>query len=207
MRKRNVLLSLMLAVVLLLTACGGGNPFEGKWKGTLDLTEQFEDGIKANYPDFEEYVDFEDLVLVMNVEFTEDEMSMSVEEDSIDAFFANFEAGMQEFGESAFMAYLTSIDMTLEEAVAESGMEEEEFLEQALAQMQLHEMTSGMNAITEQSLAGLADLTGTYTFNEEEINLRYSDESYEAIPFEFEGKKLILTFEGEEYFLRIECEK
>ena len=59
MKKRNILFALLLAMAMLLTACGGQKTVEGKWVGSMDLTKQFEDGIKAAYPDLAEYVDFE----------------------------------------------------------------------------------------------------------------------------------------------------
>ena len=69
MKKRCFLLSILLVISMMLGACGSGNPFEGKWTGKLDVTKQFEDGIKAYYPELEEYVDFEDLTFVIDVTF------------------------------------------------------------------------------------------------------------------------------------------
>ena len=48
MKKRNILFAILLAVSMLFTACGNNSAkLEGNWVGKLDVTKQFEDGIKA----------------------------------------------------------------------------------------------------------------------------------------------------------------
>ena len=79
MKKRCVLLSILLVLSMMLGACESGNPFEGKWRGKLDVTKQFEDGIKANIPELAQYVDFEDLVFEIDVVFEDGVMSMVVD--------------------------------------------------------------------------------------------------------------------------------
>lgn len=190
MKKRSILLSILLLMTVMLTACGSGNPFEGSWKGTLDVTKQFEDGIKANYPELAEYVDFEELVFVLDIQFSDDNMKMSVEKDSIEAFSVKFETGMENMGKEALLAYLATIDMTLEEVVAESGMTEEEYMEHIFRQMKIHEMSEAMNKVTKKSLAELSAVRGSYTFNDSDVNLRYADGAYESIGYDFEGNTL-----------------
>lgn len=207
MKKRSILLSILLIMTTIFSACGSGNTFEGKWVGKLDVTKQFEDGIKANYADLEQFVDFEDLVFVLDVEFSENDMKMSVRQDSIDAFNTNFEAGMEKMGRDALTAYLATLDITLEEVVAESGMTEGEYLEHIFRQMNIDKMAESMSSITEKTLKGLSAVRGSYTFNDDDIHLRYTDGAYESIGYEFEGKDLVLTIRGDGYSLRIVCEK
>lgn len=211
MKKKTFLLSLILVLTMMISACGGssgsGDPFEGQWQGTLDLTKQFEDGIKANYPDLEAYVDFEELVFVMDVVFEDGMMSMSVEEDSINSFMTNFETGMHKIGKESLEDWLTTQDMTLEEVVAESGTDEETYLASVFTQMGIDEMTASMKEVTNASLEGLSKITGPYTFDEEEVKLHHEDNTFEGIGYSFEGKELILTIEGDGFSLRIECEK
>lgn len=213
MKKKTFLFSLLFIVMMMLSACGGssassGDPFEGQWNGTLDLTKQFEDGIIANYPDLEAYVDFEELVFVMDVVFEEGMMSMSVEEDSVTHFMTNFEEGMQKIGRESLEDWLTTQDLTLEEVVAESGTDEETYLASIFEQMGIDKMTTSMKEITNASLEGLSKIEGPYTFDETQLKLHHDeDNTFEGIGYEFKGKDLILTIKGDGFSLRVECEK
>ena len=199
----------------MLGACGSGNPFEGKWRGRLDVTKQFEDGIKAHYPDLEEYVDFEDLVFEIDITFEDGIMDMEVDKNSVSAFNTNFTEGMMGVEVGSLMALLDAAGVTLEEAVAESGMTEEEYLADRMSVPEVEEvigkMTTGMLTVTEAALAGFDEVNGSYTFNEEEVHIRYEEDKYESVAYSFEGDDLILTFKGaieeQEFSLRIECEK
>lgn len=215
MKKRYFLLSILLIFSMMLGACGSGNPFEGKWKGRLDVTKQFEDGIKAHYPDLVEYVDFEDLVFEIDVTFEDGVMSMAVDQSSVENFSTNFADGMLGVEEGSLMAFLDAAGVTLEEAVAESGMTEEEYVAARMSIPEVKEviekMTTGMLSVTEMALSGFEAVNGTYTFNDDEVHVRYEDDKYEAIAYSFEGDDLILTFKGiikdQEFSLRIVCEK
>lgn len=215
MKKRYFLLSILLIFSMMLGACGSGNPFEGKWRGRLDVTKQFEDGIKAHYPDLVEYVDFEDLVFEIDVTFEDGVMSMAVDQSSVENFSTNFADGMLGVEEGSLMAFLDAAGVTLEEAVAESGMTEEEYVAARMSIPEVKEviekMTTGMLSVTEMALSGFEAVNGTYTFNDDEVHVRYEDDKYEAIAYSFEGDDLILTFKGiikdQEFSLRIVCEK
>lgn len=207
MKKRSILISILLLFTMVLGACGSGDPFEGKWKGTLDVTKQFEDGIIAHYPELEEYVDFEDLTFVIDVTFSDGMMSMSVDQSSVENFNNKFAEGMIGVEEGSLMEYLDAAELTLEEAVAESGMTEEEYIASMVSVLPVEEMKKNMTEVTEAALAGFEAVNGPYTFNEETINIRYEEDEYEAVEYSFEGDDLILVFRGEGFSLRIECEK
>lgn len=208
MKKRCIVLSILLAFSMLLGACGSGDPFEGKWRGTLDVTKQFEDGIVAKYPELADYVDFEELVFVVDVTFDDGVMSMAVDQSSVDSFYTNFADGMLKVEEGSLMEYLNAVELTLEEAVAESGMTEEEYLEDVLTNaLPVEQITASMTEVTDAALAGFEAVNGTYTFNEETLNVRYEETEYEAIEYSFEGDDLILIFTGDGFSLRVECEK
>ena len=215
MKKRCLLLSILLAFSMLVGACGTGDPFKGEWRGTLDVTQQFEDGIKANIPALAEYVDFEDLIFEIDVCFEDGEMFMTIDPECYEKFDANFKEGMAGIEIGSLMMFLESAGITLEEAVAESGLEEEEYLESRMNIPEVKEvidtMSAGMDSVTRGALAGFEKVRGTYTFNEEELHIRYDEGMYESIAYEFEGDDLILTFKGkfgeQEFLLRIVCEK
>lgn len=208
MRKRSILLSILLVLTFVLGACGSGkDPFEGKWKGKLDVTKQFEDGIIAAYPELEEYVNFEDLTFDIDVTFEDGMISMVVDPASVENFKNNFANGMLAVEEGSLMLYLDAAGITLEEAVAESGMSEEEYIADMVSVLEVDKMKENMTAVTDAALLGFASVNGPFTFNEQTINVRYDKATYEAIEYVFEGEKLVLIFEGGNFSLRIECTK
>ena len=207
MKKRNILFAVVLAIAMMITACGGKQTIEGKWVGSLDVTKQFEDGVKRAYPDLADYVDFEELVFVLDIEFAEGQMSMSVQQESIDAFNANFAEGMKGMAEGYWAAGLAKYDMTLEEDIYESGMTEEEYLQSIYKQTQIDKMIEGMNDITNKTLDRLSKMKGTYTVLDSELRLWYTEDDYEAMEHSFKGKALNIIVKGDNFSLLIECEK
>ena len=207
MKKRNILFAVVLAIAMMITACGGKQTLEGKWVGSLDVTKQFEDGVKRAYPDLADYVDFEELVFVLDIEFAEGQMSMSVQQESIDAFNANFAEGMKGMAEGYWAAGLAKYDMTLEEDIYESGMTEEEYLQSIYKQTQIDKMIEGMNDITNKTLDRLSNMKGTYTVLDSELRLWYTEDDYEAMEHSFKGKALNIIVKGDNFSLLIECEK
>ncbi|MBR2046128.1 MAG: hypothetical protein IJ958_08355 [Agathobacter sp.] len=208
MKKRSILLSMLLILTFVLGACGSGkDPFEGKWRGKLDVTKQFEDGIIAAYPELTEYVDFEDLTFYIDVTFKDGMITMTVDQASVENFKNNFADGMVGVEEGSLMLYLNAAGITLEEAVAESGMTEEEYIASMVSVLEVDKMKEAMTTVTDAALAGFAAVNGPYTFNEQTINIRYTEDQYEAVEYAFEGENLILIFRGESYSLRVECSK
>lgn len=207
MKKRNILLSVLLIFVLMLAGCSSKDAFEGKWKGTLDLTGQIEDGIIEAYPELEEYVNFADLTINIDITFEDGMMSMSVDQTSVAEFEDRFAEHMEEVEEGSLMVYLDTIGLSLEEAVAESGMTEEEYVSAMIQTLEMDKMKDSIVEIVNGSLEGFEKVNGPYTFNEETINVRYDELEYEAIEYAFEGNSLILTFRGEGFSLCISCEK
>lgn len=208
MKKRNILFAILLVMTMLVTACGSNSQsLEGKWVGSLDVTKQFEDGIKKAYPDLEQYVDFEELVFVLDIEFVDGQMSMSVQQESINAFNANFAAGMKDIAEGYWTAKLAEYDMTLEEESYESGMTEEEYLQYIYKQTQIDKMIEAMNQVTNETLDKLSNMEGTYTTLDTELRLWYEDDTYEAMEYSLKGDDLSIIIKGDNFSLLIECEK
>ena len=209
MKKRNILFALLLAMAMLVTACGSSTKsVEGKWVGSMDLTKQFEDGIKVAYPDLAEYVDFEDLIFKLDIAFVDGQMTMAVQKDSIDAFNLNFAKGIQDMAVGYWEAGLALIGMDLEEAISESGMTEEQYLNRIYGETGIDKMITSMMDVTSKTLDKLSDMNGTYTTPvEKELRLYYTEDTYESMEYEFEGKKLNITIKGDSFTLLIQCEK
>ncbi len=210
MKKRNILFAILLAMTMLVTACGSSNQtMEGKWVGSLDVTKQFEDGIKAAYPNLAEYVDFEELVFVLDIAFVDGQMSMVVQQESVDAFNVNFAEGMKGMAEGYWTAALAEYDMTLEEDIAESGVTEEEYLNNIYKETGIDKMIEGMIEVTNSALDKISKMKGTYTTIGDELRLYYTEDEqdYEAMGYGFEGKNLNITIKGDSFSLLIKCEK
>lgn len=208
MKKRNILFALLLAMAMFLTACGGQKTVEGKWVGSMDLTKQFEDGIKAAYPDLAEYVDFEDLVIKLDVSFVDGQMTMAVQQDSVDSFNAKFAEGMYNIAIGYWEAGLALIDMDLEEAISESGMTEEQYHKRIYKETGIDKMITSMTEVTNQTIEKLSSMNGMYTTPvDNELRLYYTEDTYESMEYGFKGKKLNITIKGDSFSLLIQCEK
>lgn len=209
MKKRSILFALLMAIVMLITACGSGNQaLDGKWTGTLDVTKQFEDGIKAAYPDLEKYVDFEDLTFVLDIAFVDGVMSMEVQQESIDAFNEKFAAGMEGMAEGYWEAGLAQYDMTMEEDMYESGYDEEGYLQHIYTSTGIDKMITSMTDVTNKTLDRLSKMEGTYTTPvDNELRLYHTENEYESMEYSFSGKVLNIIIKGDNFSLKIECKK
>ena len=209
MKKRSILLSVLLAFAMLLCACGSNQEqsLDGKWVGTLDVTKHFEDGVKKANPDLAKYIDFENLVFTVDIEFVEGEMSFVARQESIDTFEENFAAGMQKIAKGYWTANLATYDMTLEEEIFESGMTEEDYMAEVYKATGIDKMVEGMTTVTKATLDKFSEMKGMYTVLGNELRLWYEEESYEAMQYGFKGKKLNITIDGGDFSLLIECEK
>lgn len=209
MKKRNILFAILLAMAMLITACGSSNQsLEGKWKGSLDVTKQFEDGIKAAHPDLAKYVDFEELVFELDVSFVEGQMAFSVQQESIEVFNTNFADGMKKIAKSYWEDGLASIDTTLEEAIAESGMSEEDYMSlRVYKETGIDKMIESMTEVTNTTLDKISKMKGTYQELGTELRLWYDDENFESMEYGFKSKKLNITIKGDNFSLLIVCEK
>lgn len=205
MKKRNLLLSLLLAFALMITACGEENPFVGSWKGNCDLTDMIIEYVAGDNEEMRQYMDgIDGLEFVINFEFTENEMSMSVEEASIDTFIDNMETGVKTMMEEILIDELTGYGISYEEYIAESGMSNDEFLQSKLDEMN---MSAQMEAMMD-SMAEAIELSGSYMYDEEKITVVYEDGTFEEMLYTFVGDTLTITVtDGEGTEFPIICEK
>lgn len=208
MKKRNVLFALLLAMAMLVTACGGSlKSVEGKWVGTMDLTKQFEDGVKTAYPDLADYVDFDGLAFKLDISFVDGQMTMVVQQDSIESFNENFANGVKDMAVGYWEAGLAQIGMDLEEAISESGMTEEQYLNRIYSETSIDKMLKSMTDVTNKTLEKLSEMKGTYTTVADELRLYYTEDTYESMKYGFKGKTLNITIKGDSFSLLIQCEK
>lgn len=205
MKKRNLLVSLLLALALMITACGDPSPFVGSWKGTCDLTDLIiGESVLSTDESLSKYAEeVEGLEFVIYFEFTEDKMSMSVDDASVDTFLENLETSMKNMMESYMIDELAANGISYEEYLMEAGMDSDEFMQSMIDEMG---MTVQMEAMME-SMAEALDLSGAYMYDEEILTIVYEDNTYEEMNYVFEGDKLTITFvDGEGVEIPIVCE-
>lgn len=195
MRKRNLLVSLVLVFTLILTACGQDNPFIGSWRGTCDLTDFIVGSVVGDDETLRQYMEGVDgLEFVINFEFEENTMSMSVDEASGEAFIANLETSMKNMMEAVLVDGLSEYGISYEEYVAESGMDAEQLLDSMLDEM---ELMSQMDSMVDSMIEAL-ELSGSYMFDEEKLTIVYDDGTYEEMMYEFDGDTLTITVVAED---------
>lgn len=200
MKKRNLLIALVMSIVMLFTACGSEpSPFVGTWKGTCDYTDYWITEMVAGDPDLEKYLDFEKLELVFVFEFTEDEVSLSLDEASTQQFIENVEAGMIKTMDAYMADASAQNDVTPEDVYAANNTTREAFMQEMIDSLHIDSM---INAVAEA-----LELSGEYDYDEEKITIFYEDNTYEEIEYEFKGDDLVITLSDATYDYEINCVK
>lgn len=219
---------LVLAFALFLTACGGTggtgstdgsessekesqkaseteseevNPFTGKWKGTLDLTDYVVDAVISGDPTLETYLDLEGLSFAINMEYTEDAIKMSVDTTSAETFIANLETGLIKMLDAMLVAQLEGTGVTVEEAIAALGYDYDTYMKETVAAMNLG------STITDPFVETL-DIEATYEYEEDgTLTFYYPDNTYEEFEYAFDGESLTVTMISGEDKYDIKCER
>lgn len=229
MKKRSILLSILLVVSMFITACGAADPFEGKWSGNCDLTDYIMDELLVEYEEYAEYFEFDDLTIGFDFEFEEGNVTMSVNEESMDTFIANLEDGVYNMMDKMIVnemivmyqgmlpdeniqtlddvAALTdgmyaNGQAILDDVASESGYATyEEFLTAAIEEIDAEGM---MDSLIEDF-----DISGTYEYDEEEgvLTFYYEDDTYEEMQYKFTDDTLMIRLSDGEAEFDVECEK
>lgn len=204
MKKRSLLVTLILAFALMLTACGEKNPFPGTWKATCDLTEYIENGIGENMENtLIPYMDFEDLTMTINFVFTDNEVEMSVDQDSVEAFKTKMLEDVSAMFERILITEIESAGLTYEEYLGELGVDAETMMENLLDEI-------GVVSLLDEAMDELCtqfQLSGRYMYEDGVLTIIYEDNTYEEMQYIFEGDRLTIEASDGEDGLRFVCEK
>ncbi len=202
MKKRSLVLVLAMIVAILLSACGEEekpNPFVGRWSGNMDLTDHIVAEMIAQNESLKEYAEFDNLMFTLEFEFTEEEVSLQMNDTSAQQFISNVEAGFADMIDAMVTDMATEYRMTTEDIYAGMGTTREDFIQSTIDSMHLEQM---INAMTEA-----LELNGTYESDDEKIIVYYEDNTYEEMKYSFEGDTLMVTVsDGTNEFI-IECTK
>ena len=212
MKKRNLLLMLGLCLVMSLTACNSESSskdddddkdkqeetLEGKWEAEWDMTDML---IEEMGSEMEDYADcFKDISLVFCFEFTEDEVTLSIDEDSIDDFGENLEDSMVRLFEAALEDMAKEADMDVDDFCDAMGYTKDQYLDMFLESMDL-------DAMVDELVGEVEEETAEYEVDDDVIVVTYEDDEEEEWEFELDGDELTLVVDvnGEE--IEFECER
>lgn len=202
MKKRNLLLALMMAFVMLCTACGTEektNPFVGKWNGTVDYTDYFVQSMVAENASLKEYAKFENLTLNYVFEFTEDTVSLSLDEASTKQFITNVETGVANMVDAMAADLAAENDVTAEDIYAGMAVTRDAYVQSVIDSMKIDAMLSTMSEALK--------LSGSYEYDEETITVSYKDNTYEGMKYAFDKGDLTITVSDGTNEFTIYCEK
>lgn len=201
MKKRNLLVALAMTLVMLFTACGTteSNPLVGKWTGTLDLTDYIVQTMVAEDASVEKYAQFSDLTFTFVFEFTEDEVSLHVDEASTTAFITNVKAGVADMIDAMVSDVAAENDVNVEDIYAGMGVTRDSYVQSVVDGMNLDVMIG--------SMAEALELSGTYEADGETILVVYEDNTYEEMTYAFEGDNLVITLSDGTNSYTISCTK
>lgn len=190
MKKRIVSVVLLLAMLLALTACGGGDADKlvGTWKCEMDLAEQINAEMDLD-AETAEYLNFDSFEIVVFMEFNKDGTysmyaDMDALEESLDAAVADFSDGMAQYLEAMIYAQ-TGVEMTAEEILAASGMTMDDMMAEAFPDDMAEDIAEGM------TMEGKFEAKDGKLFTSAGMDYNVDPEVYET--YELDGNTLTIT--------------
>ena len=195
MKHRWMALPLALGLTLTLAACGGNDPKEdlvGAWSGQVDVMDQVVEGMRLTAPEIADELEMEHFYIPLEIEFRDDHTyTMTVDQEKLDE---SMDALIQK-SVDATMVYMEQMlkeqgitDMTVDEVLAQSGMDRESFTDL---------MEQSMGALS-SSVAQQIQTEGQYRL---EGNQMYTSDDKDtepgsdgATPYTLDGDKLNMDF-------------
>ena len=202
MKKRNLFIALIMAMVFLFTACGTGNAGDslvGKWTGTVDLTDQIVQNMVAENASIEKYAKFENLQFAFIFEFTQDELSMHLDENSTKQFLTNVQTGVANTVDAMVAGVAAENEVTEEDVYAGMGVTRDAYIQSVVEAMQLETMV--------KSIAESLMLSGKYEADGETILVLYEDNTYEEMKYKLGIEDLTITVSDGTNEYQISCTK
>lgn len=185
-----VCLSLMSALLLACSGCGGGDKkaLLGNWETSIDLTDMINDEMKAGLNDDEmlQYLTVEKFTMELSLSFNEDNTyAMSVDEaaleSSLDQVIATFKTGLTQYVEEMIAAQ--GVEMTVDDFFAQVGITLDDMLAQAFDK--------------DEVMSSLDDMESKGTFEAKGGVLYLTDDEGTGLEsYKLEDGKLTLTGEG-----------
>ena len=195
MKHRWMALPLALGLTLTLAACGGNDPKEdlvGAWSGQVDVMDQVVEGIRVTAPEIADELELENFYIPLEMEFRDDNTyTMTVDQEKLDE---SMDALIQK-SVDATMVYMEQMlkeqgitDMTVDEALAQSGMDRESFTDLMEQSMGALSSTVAQQIQTE----GQYRLEGDQMYTSDDKDTEPGSDG--ATPYTLDGDKLNMDF-------------
>lgn len=199
MKHRWMVWPLALGLTLALTACSSSDPKEklvGTWSGQVDVMEQVVEGMRLTAPEIADELGMENFYIPLEMEFREDDtytltvdqekLDQSVDEliqKAVDATLVYMEQSLKEQGIT---------DMTVDEALAQSGMDRDSFT--ALMKASMGQLSAAVAEQIKTEGQYRADKEKLYT--SDSTDTKPGDSQYN--PYTLDGDALTMDFSEQE---------
>lgn len=195
MKHRWMALPLALGLTLTLAACGGNDPKEdlvGAWSGQVDVMDQVVEGMRVTAPEIADELELENFYIPLEMEFRDDNTYiMTVDQEKLDE---SMDALIQKTVD-ATLVYLEQelkdqgiTDMTVDEALAQSGMDRESFTQ--LMRDSLSQLSSSV--VQQIQTEGQYRLEGNQMYTSDDKDTEPGSDG--ATPYTLDGDKLNMDF-------------
>ena len=195
MKHRWMALPLALGLTLTLAACGGNDPKEdlvGAWSGQVDVMDQVVEGMRVTAPEIADELELENFYIPLEMEFREDNTYiMTVDQEKLDE---SMDALIQK-SVDATMVYMEQMlkeqgitDMTVDEALAQSGMDRESFTD--LMEQSMGNLSSSV--VQQIQTEGQYRLEGNQMYTSDDKDTEPGSDG--ATPYTLDGDKLNMDF-------------
>lgn len=195
MKHRWMALPLALGLTLTLAACGGNDPKEdlvGAWSGQVDVMDQVVEGMRVTAPEIADELELENFYIPLEMEFRDDNTYiMTVDQEKLDE---SMDALVQK-SVDATMVYMEQMlkeqgitDMTVDEALAQSGMDRESFTD-----LMEQSMSNLSSSVAQQiQTEGQYRLEGNQMYTSDDKDTEPGSDG--ATPYTLDGDKLNMDF-------------
>lgn len=195
MKRRWMVLPLALGLTLTLAACGGNDPKEdlvGAWSGQVDVMDQVVEGMRVTAPEIADELAMENFYIPLEIEFRDDNTYiMTVDQEKLDE---SMDALIQK-SVDATMVYMEQMlkeqgitDMTVDEALAQSGMDRESF-----ADLMEQSMGNLSSSVAQQiQTEGQYRLEGNQMYTSDDKDTEPGSDG--ATPYTLDGDQLNMDF-------------
>ena len=195
MKHRWMALPLALGLTLTLAACGGNDPKEdlvGAWSGQVDVMDQVVEGMRVTAPEIADELELENFYIPLEMEFRDDNTYiMTVDQEKLDE---SMDALVQK-SVDATMVYMEQMlkeqgitDMTVDEVLAQSGMDRESFTD--LMEQSMGNLSSSV--VQQIQTEGQYRLEGNQMYTSDDKDTEPGSDG--ATPYTLDGDKLNMDF-------------
>lgn len=188
-------LALGLTLTLALTACSSSDPKEklvGAWSGQVDVMDQVVEGMRLTAPEIADELELENFYIPLEIEFRDDNTYiMTVDQEKLDE---SMDALIQKSVDT-IMVYMEQMlkeqgitDMTVDEVLAQSGMDRESFTD--LMEQNMGNLSSSV--VQQIQTEGQYRLEGNQVYTSDDKDTEPGSDG--ATPYTLDGDKLNMDF-------------